>query len=49
MDILTGNGRSIQKKDFSNDWANTPKLGKIETEGDFLLNGQLGGTNHCGE
>ena len=49
MDILTGNGRSIQKKDFGSDWNLAPKLGKVEATNDFLLNGQLGGTNRRGE
>jgi len=46
MDILTGNGRSIARKDFSSDWDKSPKLGKVEAGDDFLLNGSLGGTNH---
>jgi hypothetical protein len=45
MDILTGNGRSIVRKDFSSDWDNSPKLGKVEAGDNFLLNGNLGGTN----
>ena len=45
MDILTGNRRSIARKDFSSDWDNSPKLGKVETGDNFLLNGSLGGTN----
>jgi len=45
MDILIGNGRSIARKDFSSDWGNSPKLGKVEAGEDFLLNGSLGGTN----
>ena len=45
MDILTGNGRAIAKKDFSSDWGNSPKLGKVKAGDDFLLNGSLGGTN----
>jgi|SRR6476620_7379530 len=45
MDILTGNGRSIARNDFSSDWGNSPKLGKVEAGDDFLLNGSLGGTN----
>jgi hypothetical protein len=45
MDILTGNGRSIHRKDFSSDWNLAPRLGKVETGNDFLLNGNLGGTN----
>jgi len=45
MDILIGNGRSTARKDFSSDWDNSPKLGKVETGDDFLLNGSLGGTN----
>jgi hypothetical protein len=49
MDILTGNGRSIQSNDFSSNWNLTPKLGKVEATDDFLLNGQLGGTNRRGE
>jgi hypothetical protein len=49
MDILTGNGRAIAKKDFSSDWDLTPRLGKVEATDDFLINGQLGGTNRQGE
>jgi hypothetical protein len=49
MDILTGNGRSIQRKDFSNDWGLAPKLGKVEAADDFLIGGQLGGTNRRSE
>ena len=49
MDILIGNGRSIQKKDFSSDWNLAPKLGKVEAADDFLINGQLGGTNRRGK
>ena len=49
MDILTGNGRAIAKKDFSSDWNLTPRLGKVETTDDFLINGQLGGTNRQGK
>jgi len=49
MDILTGNGRSIARKDFSSDWDLTPRLGKVEAMDDFLINGQLGGTNRRGE
>ena len=45
MDILTGNGRSIARNDFSSDWDKSPKLGKVEAVEDFLLNGSLGGTN----
>lgn len=45
MDILTVNGRAIAKKDFSSDWDNSPKLGKVEAGDNFLLNGSLGGTN----
>jgi len=45
MDILIGNGRSTARKDFSSDWDNSPKLGKVEAGDDFLLNGSLGGTN----
>jgi len=48
MDILIGNGRSIQKKDFSSDWNLAPKLGKVEAGDDFLLNGSLGETNRRG-
>ena len=49
MDILTGNGRSIAKKDFSSDWDLAPKLGKVKVADDFLINGQLGGTNRQGK
>jgi hypothetical protein len=49
MDILTGNGRSIARKDFSNNWDLTPRLGKVEATDDFLINGQLGGTNRQGK
>jgi hypothetical protein len=49
MDILIGNGRSIQKKDFSSDWNLAPKLGKVEAADDFLINGELGGTNRQGK
>jgi len=49
MDILIGNGRSIQKKDFSSDWNLAPRLGKIVAADDFLINGQLGGVNEQGE
>ena len=49
MDILTGNDRSIQSNDFSSNWNLAPKLGKVETADDFLLNGQLGGINRRGE
>jgi hypothetical protein len=49
MDILTGNGRSILKKDFSSDWNLAPRLGKVEAADDFLINGQLGGTNRQGK
>jgi hypothetical protein len=45
MDILIGNGRSTARKDFSSDWDNSPKLGKVEAGDDFLFNGSLGGTN----
>jgi hypothetical protein len=45
MDILTGNGRSIDRQDFSSDWDKSPKLGKVEAGDNFLLNGSLGGTN----
>jgi hypothetical protein len=45
MDILTGNGRARAKKDFSSEWNLTPRLGKVEVTDDFLINGQLGGTN----
>ena len=48
MDILIGNGRSIARKDFSSDWDNSPKLGKVEAGDDFLLNGSLGETNRRG-
>jgi hypothetical protein len=48
MDILTGNGRLIQKKDFSSDWNLVPKLGKAKAGDDFLLNGSLGETNRRG-
>ena len=48
MDILTGNGRSIVRNDFSSDWDSSPKLGKVEAGDDFLLNGSLGGTNRRG-
>jgi len=48
MDILIGNGRSTTRKDFSSDWDNSPKLGKVEAEDDFLLNGSLGETNRRG-
>ncbi len=49
MDILIGNGRSTARKDFSSDWDLTPRLGKVEATDDFLINGQLGGTNRQGE
>jgi hypothetical protein len=49
MDILTGNGRVIAKKDFSSDWNLTPRLGKVEATDDFLINGQLGVTNRQGK
>lgn len=49
MDILIGNGRSIQKKDFSSDWNLAPRLGKVGVADDFLINGQLGGTNRQGK
>lgn len=49
MDVLIGNGRSLQKKDFSSDWNLAPKLGKVEAADDFLINGQLGGTNRQGK
>jgi hypothetical protein len=49
MDILIGNGRAIAKKDFRSDWDLTPKLGKVEATDDFLINGQLGGTNRQGK
>jgi len=49
MDILIGNGRSIQKKDFSSDWNLVPRLGKVEAADNFLINGQLGGTNRQGK
>jgi len=49
MDILIGNGRSIQKKDFSSDWNLAPRLGKVEAADDFLINGQLGGINRQGK
>jgi hypothetical protein len=49
MDILIGNGRSIQKKDFSSDWNLAPRLGKVEAADDFLINGQLGGNNRQGK
>ena len=45
MDILTGNGRAIARNDFSSNWDNSPKLGKVEAGDDFLLNGSLGETN----
>jgi hypothetical protein len=45
MDILTGNGRLIARKDFRSDWDKSAKLGKVEAGDDFLLNGNLGGTN----
>ena len=48
MDILIGNGRATARKDFSNDWDNSPKLGKVEAGDDFLLNGSLGETNRRG-
>jgi hypothetical protein len=48
MDILIGNGRSIVRNDFSSNWDNSPKLGKVEAGGDFLLNGSLGETNRRG-
>ena len=48
MDILTGNERSIARNDFSSDWDNSPKLGKVEAGDDFLLNGSLGETNRRG-
>jgi hypothetical protein len=48
MDILTGNGRSIVRNDFSSNWDNSPKLGKVEAGDDFLLNGSLGETNRRG-
>lgn len=48
MDILTGNGRLIARNDFSSDWDNSPKLGKVEAGDDFLLNGSLGETNRRG-
>jgi hypothetical protein len=49
MDILIGNRRSLQKKDFSSDWNLAPRLGKVEAADDFLINGQLGGTNRQGK
>jgi hypothetical protein len=49
MDILTGNGRTIARRDFSSDWNAAPKLGKVEVNDDFLLSGNLGGTNRRGE
>lgn len=49
MDILTGNGRTIARKDFSNDWNTAPKLGKVEVADDFLLSGSLGGRNRRGQ
>jgi len=49
MDILIGNGRSIQKKDFSSEWNIASRLGKVEAANDFLINGQLGGTNRQGK
>lgn len=49
IDILTGNGRAIARNDFSSDWNLTPRLGKIEATDDFLINGQLGGTNRQGK
>jgi hypothetical protein len=48
MDVLTGNGRLIVRKDFSSDWDKSPKLGKVEAGNDFLLNGSLGETNRRG-
>lgn len=49
MDILTGNGRVIKKNDFSSNWLNAPKLGKVEAADDFLLGGELGGINQQGQ
>ena len=49
MDILTGNGRSIQRKDFSRNWELAPRLGRVEAADDFLINGQLGGANRQDE
>ncbi len=37
MDILIGNGRSTVRNDFSSNWDNSPKLGKVEAGDDFLL------------
>jgi hypothetical protein len=45
MDILTENGRAIARNDFSSNWDNSPKLGKVEAGDDFRLNGSLGETN----
>jgi hypothetical protein len=42
MDILMGNGRSIQIKDFKGDYNLAPNLGKFEAGDDFLINGLLG-------
>lgn len=49
MDILTGNSRTIARKDFSSDWNLAPKLGKVEAADDFFLEGNLGDTNWRGE
>jgi len=49
MDILTGNGRTIARKDFSSDWNLAPKLGKVKAADDFLLSGNLGDTNRRGK
>ena len=49
MDILTNfTGKEIRRQDFSNDWNKVPRLGKAKINDDFILSGNLGGTDRRG-
>lgn len=44
MDSLTNfNGKEINRKDFSSNWSQAPKLGRANDESNFIINGELGG------
>ena len=44
MDSLTNfNGKEINRKDFSSNWSQAPKLGRVNDESNFIINGELGG------
>jgi hypothetical protein len=44
MDSLTNfSGKEINRKDFSSNWSQAPKLGRANDESNFIINGELGG------